>query len=102
VSESQLGRAIIDAINITGLGVAWRCQSGMVKVRGAFMHLAPEGTPDVIGYLNDGRMLAIEVKLPKEKPSQRQVDWLERAHRRGVVCGIARSVDEAIAIVRGT
>ena len=104
MSEMRLVRAIIDAVNVTRLAYVRRCQSGMVKVTGAFMHLAPNGTPDIIGYMRDGsgRLVAIEVKLPGEKPNPDQIAWQEHGKANRVVCGIARSVDEAFAIVKGS
>ena len=61
-------------------------------------------TPDIIGYMRDGsgRLVAIEVKLPGEKPNPDQIAWQEHGKANRVVCGIARSVDEAFAIVKGS
>jgi hypothetical protein len=49
---------------------------------------APKGTPDLIGYLPDGRMLAVEVKGPKGVRSVEQVEWSKKAKSHGckVLC----------------
>lgn len=105
MSENAIQRAVLDALQALGV-VAWRSQAGKVRVRGGFMSLAPEGTPDVIGYMPDGRLLGIEVKASKlasaTKPERRekQAAWRERAAAAGCVVGVATSVDEAVRIVR--
>ena len=59
--ESDLTQPCLAALRALGCEV-WRCQSGVVKVRGAWMHLAPKGTADMIGYMPGGRFLAAETK----------------------------------------
>ena len=75
---------------------AWRNNSGTVRVRGGYMHLAPEGTPDILGYMPDGRLLGIEVKQPKEEPTEKQVLWMEKAIKAGCLVFVAHSLDDAI------
>jgi len=105
--ETDLQRAILETLRALGLTV-WRNQSGTVRVRGGFMHMAPEGTPDIIGYLADGRLLGIEVKLPgKEKRNtkperrEKQAAWRAKARAAGCVVGQVTSVGEAVLLVRG-
>ena len=44
--------------------IAWidRANSGKVKVKGGFMQLHENGTPDLIGYSVDGIFIGIEIK----------------------------------------
>lgn len=44
--------------------VAWidRANSGKVKVKGGFMQLHENGTPDLIGYSVEGVFIGIEIK----------------------------------------
>ena len=104
MSEGDLVRNIISALNIVGVK-AWRCQSGMVKVKRAFMHLAPKGTPDVIGYVmrgpSAGRFVAVEAKLKGNKPAPEQLQWIADARVSGVLAGVAYSVDDALKIAKG-
>lgn len=100
MSEQQLTRAIIEAVNGTRLAHVWRNQSGRVRVRGGMMYLAPAGSPDVVGYmLAGGRFVGIEVKLPGEKPTAIQDTWREEITKAGGVAATAWCVADAIAAV---
>lgn len=102
MSEQDITRTIICAVNATGFAHVWRNHSGLVKVRRAWMHLAPAGSPDVIGYLLDGsaRVVGLEVKLPKEKPTEIQEQWRARILAAGGIAAVVRSVDEALGLLR--
>ena len=56
------------------------------------------GIPDIVGSLN-GRLLAIEVKTPKGRLSALQKLTLERLKKTGAIVGVARSVEDARAII---
>ena len=43
----------------------------------------------------------IEVKTPKGKPTEQQLNFIERMQELGAKAGIARSPDDALAILRG-
>ncbi len=59
------------------------------------------GSADLIGLVPPtGRFLAIECKRPNGgRLSERQRAWLDVVRRCGGIAGIARSVEEAIALV---
>jgi hypothetical protein len=82
---------------LEGLGyLVIRTNSGRVPVRGGWMHLAPEGTPDlrVVGRT------WLETKTDKGKLSEAQ----KRMHARLIAAGervaVVRSVAEALEAVR--
>ena len=81
---SKLGRLVI------------RVQSGVVKVKRGWMHLAPEGTPDlyVVGWG------WLETKLEKSKPTPEQLDMHARLIAAGERVAVVRSVAEALEAVR--
>jgi hypothetical protein len=62
--------------------VAWSMTTttGTYKIsRGGgvqYVTLGFKGLSDIIGQLKDGRLLAIEVKKPKEYPREEQLDFL--------------------------
>lgn len=57
------------------------------------------GFPDVM-CLWDGGVCWIEFKQPGCYPNPNQREWLNRLERFGFVAGVARSVEEALAILR--
>ena len=98
MSEQDITRAIIAAVNATGLAEVWRNQSGTVRVKGGYMHHAHAGVADVVGFAaRSGLMVAIEVKKPGEVPTQAQTAFLERLRRAGGVAACVTSVAEALA-----
>jgi len=105
VCEGGIKRAIIESLNATGLVRVWNSPAGRVRARGAWVHLAPEGCPDVVGFaLWDGRFVGLEIKDPKgttdkaRAEKQRKYQQIIAAH--GGISGQVTSVVEAIDLVR--
>jgi len=66
--------------------------------------LAP-GSPDLVGWATvDGvaRFVAIEVKVPGQKPRADQAHFLATVQAAGGIAGCACSVEEALAILHGS
>lgn len=107
MSETQLVRAVLDALHAKGVW-CWRVNAGLtVFAAGAHAKRvikgAPNGTPDVIGVLPEGsgRMFGIECKSPTGKQNANQKAWEARANRSGVRYGVARSVSDALEHLDG-
>lgn len=85
----------------------YRTQSGMVRVRGGFMHLCPKDTPDTTGFTVDGRIIGIEYKTPSEfnsknhGASEGQIEHLLDIIKAGGLAGIACCNDHVLAILNG-
>jgi hypothetical protein len=79
-------------------GVAWceRQNSGAVRVGGRFVRFGWPGCPDVLGQLNDGRLLGVEVKAAKGRTSPEQVACLERINRAGGLAFVARDLRDVM------
>jgi hypothetical protein len=100
MGEGEIVAAIIEAVNDTLLANVWRTQSGKVKVRGAWMQLAPAGTPDILGYMiNGGRMVGLEVKQPKKKATDIQIEWRNNLLKSGGIAAVVFSVEDAINVI---
>lgn len=85
--------------------VAWarRMNSGAVKMHGArFMRFGFVGCSDIIGQLKDGRFLAIECKGSDGRLTDEQEVFLDRVRRHNGVAGMAKSIDDVMALLGGT
>lgn len=58
------------------------------------------GSSDLIGWTASGRFLAIEVKRPGKNPTKEQRNFLDAVTKAGGIAGVARSVEDAVEIVR--
>lgn len=58
---------------------------------------ADKGTPDLIGYLPTGRMIALEVKSQKGRFSPEQTAWRKKATEAGVLVLAPRSLAALVA-----
>ena len=75
--------------------VAWAfvVTTGKIKGRGGhWITLGFPGLPDIIGQLRDGRVLAIEVKVPGKKPTDEQLEFIQCVNDNG---GLAMWADDA-------
>lgn len=57
------------------------------------------GLPDLVGVIN-GRFFGIEVKMPGENPTVRQMHIHRRIRESGGSVTVARSVPDALAFIR--
>lgn len=83
--------------------IVFRTNVGKVKTAdGRFFDTGlPSGFPDLMGYKPDnGRIFFIEVKTPIGHRRKDQVDFADGLRDKNVIYGVARSADEAVAIVR--
>jgi hypothetical protein len=89
--ESDIQRQIVTwaRLNPGLVPCLFRVNSGTFQsFTGNIVAGAPRGTPDLIGYLPNGRMLAVEVKGPKGVRNRDQVEWAKKAKSHGckVLC----------------
>jgi hypothetical protein len=74
----------------------WRNNSGAGTLRsGHFVRFGAPGSADILGLLSpSGRFLAVEVKRPGGRPTERQGAWLEAVRAAGGVAVCASSIEE--------
>lgn len=98
-SEREIQKTILDYLALKGIN-AWRTNSGIqfstYKDRSYITRLAPKGTPDIIGFLNDGRFLGIEVKKLDGKVSDEQNIFINKINKAGGLAFVAYSLDDVI------
>lgn len=97
-----LVRAALDALFAMGV-FAWRNQSGVIRLesngKSRFVHMSPEGSPDILGVLHGGAMFGIECKTGTGKLTESQRHWGELMQRRGAYWAEARTVGEVLSLV---
>lgn len=82
-----------------------RANSGKVKVKGGFMQLHENGTPDLIGYSTGGVMIGIEIKdeanFNKKNHGLRdaQIERLYDMHCSGCYSGVACCIEHVDRIM---
>jgi hypothetical protein len=99
--EGRLKAEVSDFLKASGLFYR-RMQSGIVRVKGGFLHLCPEGTADFLVCCPDPRW--IELKAPgqktKKEREQKQQEFAEMVLSMGHKHIKASTLDEVIAFVK--
>jgi len=100
MTESEIQSLILLEANKRGHRL-WRSNAGNVKSEhGYFIKLFPKGFPDLVGYRKtDGKFVVIEVKKATGRLSEHQKKFAEFAKKQPIIYGVARSPEEAIAII---
>jgi len=97
-----LVRAALDALVTRGV-FAWRNQSGVIRLesngKSRFVHMSPEGSPDIFGVLHGGALFGIECKTGTGKCTESQRHWGELMQRRGAYWAEARTVGEVLSLI---
>lgn len=98
-SEREIQKVILDYLQLKGIN-AWRTNSGIqfstYKDRSYITRLAPRGTPDIIGFLNNGKFLGIEIKKPGGIVSDDQNIFIDKINKAGGLAFVAFSLDDVI------
>jgi len=98
--ETPISKQIRECLRSCGHRVQ-RVQSGRVRVRGGYMHLADEGTPDLVVMSRGGVMGWIEVKTTDGTRSPEQVRFAADMKRLGIPCEVVSDPVVALRAVEG-
>jgi hypothetical protein len=98
--EKEIQKAILDFLMYKKIK-AWRNNSGMIFGKDSngksYGHrMGPAGSCDIIGILNDGRFLGIEVKRPGHFLTDLQKEFIDEINSKKGVAFCAHSIDETI------
>ena len=98
--ERKEAAALVEVLKAlrTHPAVAWceRMNSGAVRIGGRFLRFGWPGCPDVLGQLNDGRLLGVEVKGPAGRLRPEQAVFLDRVRAAGGVAFMARDLRDVL------
>jgi hypothetical protein len=87
--EGEILKRILEYLELIQV-FAWRNQTW----RRGGVSFGKIGSSDIIGQLDDGRWLAIEVKAQGCEPSQDQLVFLAEIAKRGGVAFVARGIED--------
>lgn len=93
--EGAVLSACLDYLALRGV-LAWRNNTGALKVDQRFVQFGKKGSSDILGVLKGGRFLAIEAKAPGKKPTEEQQRFLDAVTAAG---GLALVVDDVATLV---
>ena len=89
-------------VHLNKIGITFRANVGTFQTKtGRRVSTGlPNGFPDLFGFRkSDGRIFFIEVKTNKGKLSKNQIKMRDMLLKHPVIYGVARSKEDAIAIV---
>ena len=97
-TEQSLIKPTIDLLTMLGCCV-WRQNAGGMKAtyqgKNRFIKFSHrEGISDIIGIAPDGRFIAVELKVGKNKTTERQEEFLAEVRQRGGIAIVAYDLDE--------
>lgn len=99
-NDSKEAAALVEVLKALNAhpAVSWceRMNSGAARMGGRFVRFGFKGCPDVIGQLNDGRLLGVEVKGPTGRLRPEQAFFLERVRAAGGVAFMARDCRDVL------
>lgn len=104
--EADIQSAILRALKAhPAVAFFFRMNTGAMAVGEGksrrFVRFGPKGSPDIHGYLKDGRALYIECKTRTGRVSPEQQEFHDRARQAGAVAIIARSVSDVWDVLDG-
>lgn len=88
---SDTTKAIIDYLNFLGHYV-WRNQT--VGRVGGFAYSSKRGIGDIVGMLNDGTHIEIEVKTGRDRASEYQLQHADKVHLKHGIHIFAKTFDD--------
>ena len=98
MTETDIQNNIRQALSAHG--VVFRMQSGMFYTEtGEKIRVGIPGMSDLL-FVGNGFIAWIEVKTAKGRPSKEQLNFIERMKALGHRAGIARSVEEALWLIK--
>lgn len=99
-SEKAIQNEILLALSQNGCKV-FRTNAGEIRTKdGRVVKLLPKGFPDIAGFrMSDGKAVFIEVKNAKGRLRKEQIVFGELLGKFPVLYGVARSPEEAMAII---
>ncbi len=95
IKESDIQKAILEYLQYSGYYVWKNHSTGIFNAKGGgFIPTGKPGVSDILGILPNGRFLAIEVKKPKGRLSEHQVQFIDDINKNKGLAFVAYSIDD--------
>jgi len=96
MKESDIQHTIIQYLKYKKI-FAWKYNSvGIKKPNGSYIPIGLKGVSDIIGLTDDGKFIAIEVKMKGNKPSIYQEEFLNQIKQRNGIAIVAYSLEDVM------
>ena len=99
--ESEIKKAILQYLALRGVFAFTVHTTGVPRGNGVMWKNYSAGVSDILGVMKGGRFIAIEVKTPKGKASDKQKQFLLNVIDKGGLGFFASSVDCVKSILDG-
>lgn len=99
MSEGEIQSEILQALKRVGIQ-AMRINSGMAKVRGGWLQLAPEGTADLIVFPRGKCPVWLEIKSEKGKQGEAQREFETNVRNLGHGYFVLRGLDDLMPLLK--
>lgn len=97
MNETALVKACLEFLHLKGVK-AWRNNSGAVRAcyngKSRFIRYGAVGSPDILGCLPGGRLLAVECKTPTGRVRPEQAAFLSELRAAGALAVVVHNLDE--------
>jgi len=103
-TEAEIVHSVIAYLQIQGHYV-WRNNTGMFRHnyttkaginKQSIIRAGMKGSADILGIAKDGKFIAVECKVPGNKPTILQEEFLREIRERGGYAIVATSIDDVI------
>lgn len=81
--------------------IAWRNNTGAVKLEGRYVRFGVKGMPDILGALPGGKLIAVECKTGAGRLTREQAAVLDNLKAIGACALLVRDLRDLEAALRG-
>lgn len=75
----------------------WKNNTGALKVENRYIQYGLKGSADILGVRHDGKFIAIEIKVGKDRQSEDQKNFEKMILSMNGIYVLAKSVNDAVA-----
>lgn len=98
-TEREISKSILEYLTLRKV-FCWRNNTGgFLDKRDHYYKFGKTGSGDILGLTKTGQFFSIEVKRPGKKPTDAQVEFMDRIAFNGGIAFVACSIDDVIQIL---